>query len=131
MPRNASFGCRARHRSPQSVTGIFLRDINQREGIFVGVLNETEGSGREGDRETKRPVDADRTCRFRGGRGRRLGRTELNCGSVAIDASPAALPHMRRCALKFDGWQRLDWINFSKSTERDTRSWLSEAPKRN
>ena len=32
--------------SPYSVTGIFLRDINQREGIFVGVLNETEGSRR-------------------------------------------------------------------------------------
>ena len=63
-----------------SVTGIFLRDINQREGIFVGVLNETGGSRRGGERG--RPVDADRTCRFRGGRGRRLGRTELNCGSV-------------------------------------------------
>ena len=76
-------------------------------------------------------MDADRTCRFRGGRGRgrRLGRTELNCGSVVIDASPVALPRMRRGALKFDGWQRLDWIDFSKSTERDTRNWLSEAPK--
>ena len=79
MPRNASFGCRARARligclSPSaSVTGIFLRDINQREGTFVGVLNETGGS-RRGRGQRGRPVDADRTCRFRGGRGRRLGR---------------------------------------------------------
>ena len=68
-----------------SVTGIFLRDINQREGIFVGVLNETGEAGGEGDRETRRTVDADRTCRFRGGRavGVSDGRNYLNCGSVA------------------------------------------------
>ena len=35
-----------------SVTGIFLRDINQREGIFVGVLNET-GEGERGAQWTR------------------------------------------------------------------------------